>query len=254
MLRFYYVIITAIIFNLYFIPLMWYYTKHSEKYSEMDRYKIGLSLINMIKRRGRINTITSGEEHLPKSGGYIMYANHQGKYDALGILASHDKACTLVMDKEASQNIVNNLFINLIDGKRLDKKDPRQQVEIIQQVSAEIIKGRRYLLFPEGGYTDNKNHLQPFHNGSFKIPLMTKCPIVPVVIYDSYRAFTENSLRRVQTQVHYLEPIYYEEYAGMKSKELCALVYARINRKLTEIRNDNSSAEEENAELEELIS
>ena len=252
MLRFYYVIFSAVFLNLYFIPQMWYYTKHSEKFSETERYKIGLNLINMIKRRGRIETITTGMENLPKQGGYIMYANHQGKYDALGILASHEKACTLVMDLEASRNLVNHLFINLIAGKELDKKDPRQQVESIRAVTKEIRTGRRYLLFPEGGYTDNGNELQFFHTGSFKIPLMAKCPVIPVVIFDSYRAFTENSLRRLHTQVHYLAPIPYEEYAGMKSKELCELVYARISEKLDKIKI-GASTEEASEQLEGVI-
>lgn len=254
MLRFYYVIITALIFDLYFIPIMYYMAKHPEKYSERDCYRAGLKLVNMIKRRGRISTQVTGQEHLPAQGGYIMYANHQGKYDALGILSSHKEPCTIVMDKETSESPINNLFINLIKGKRLDKKDPRQQVRIIQEVSEEIIQGRRYLLFPEGGYTDNKNNLQKFHNGSFKIPLMTKCPIVPVVIFDSYRAFTINSLRRVYTQVHYLEPIYYEEYCNMKTREICDLVYKRINLKLHEIQSSSIGETVLREELEEMIS
>lgn len=254
MLRFYYVIITAAIFNLYFIPQMYYCAKHPEKYSESDCYRIGLNLVNMIKKRGRITTIVTGQKNLPQQGGYIMYANHQGKYDALGILSSHENTCTLVMDKETSESLINNLFINLIKGKRLDKKDPRQQVKIIQEVAEEINQGRRYLLFPEGGYADNRNRLQEFHNGSFKIPLMTKCPIIPVVIYDSYCAFTGNTLRKVQTQVHYLEPIYYEEYREMKTKDLCLLVYDKICHKIDEIENvtfNDSTLEED---LEELIS
>ncbi len=254
MLRFYYVIITAAIFNLYFIPQMYYMGKHHEKYTERDCYKAGLGLVNMIKRRGRISTIVTGQEKLPKQGGYIMYANHQGKYDALGILSSHKEPCTIVMDKETSESLINNLFINLIKGKRLDKKDPRQQVKIIQEISTEINQGRKYLLFPEGGYTDNQNRLQEFHNGSFKIPLMTKCPIVPVVIFDSYRAFSINSLRRVKTQVHYLDPIYYEEYSDMKTKELCDLVYDRICHKLKEIQCYTINESEHEEDLEELIS
>ncbi len=254
MLRFYYVIITAAIFNLYFIPQMYYFAKHPEKYTERDCYRAGLKLVNMIKRRGRISTHVTGQENLPEQGGYIMYANHQGKYDALGILSSHAEPCTIVMDKETSESLINNLFINLIKGKRLDKKDPRQQVRIIKEISEEIGQGRRYLLFPEGGYTDNRNRLQEFHNGSFKIPLMTKCPIIPVVVFDSYRAFTTNSLRRVRTQVHYLSPIYYDEYCDMKTKELCDLVYNRICRKLNEIQNYTISEPALEEDLEELIS
>ena len=80
MLRFYYIIFTAIIFNNYYLPLMWYMGKHTDKYSEEACYKLG----------------------------------------------------------------------------------------------------RRYLLFPEGGYTDNKNRLLEFHPGSFKIPLKQNVRLFPL--------------------------------------------------------------------------
>jgi 1-acyl-sn-glycerol-3-phosphate acyltransferase len=216
---------------------MWHYAKHPEKYSEEDCYRVARSLINMIKRRGRIKTIVSGTNHLPQEGGYVIYANHQGKYDMLGIVASHDKPCTIVIDKETTKDIIPLLFTNLVNGKKLDKKDPRQQVETIHQVIHEIKEGRKYLIFPEGGYTDNKNNLQEFHPGSFKIPLKTKCPIIPVAIYDSFKPFSVNSLKKVTTLVYYLEPIFHDQYAGMSTKELCSLVYEKISTKIAEIEN-----------------
>lgn len=237
MLRFYFVIITALIFNFYFIPQMWYYSKHPEKYSEADCYKVASNLVHMIKKRGRITTITNGVENLPKDNGYVIYANHQGKYDMLGIVATHDKPLTIIIDKETTKNIIPLLFTNLIQGKKLDKKDPRQQVSTIHQVINEIKDGRRYLIFPEGGYSDNKNTLQEFHPGSFKIPLKTKCPIIPVAIYNSYKPFSENSIKKVTTQVHYLEPIFHEQYASMSSREISNMVYDRISRKIAEIED-----------------
>jgi 1-acyl-sn-glycerol-3-phosphate acyltransferase len=218
---------------------MWYCAKHPEKYSEDDCYKVARSLINMIKKRGKITTITTGTEFLPEDGGYIMYANHQGKYDMLGIVSTHDKPSTIVIDKETTKEIMPRLYTNLVKGQRLDKKDPRQQVAVIHQVINEILEGRRYLIFPEGGYTDNKNTLQEFHNGSFKIPVKSKCPIVPIAIYDSYKPFSINSLRRVTTQVHYLEPIFFEQYAGMTTKEICDLVFEKIGNKINEIESGN---------------
>lgn len=216
---------------------MWYLAKHPDKYSEETRYNVGRRLIRMIKRRGRITTISTGKEFLPKEGGYIMYSNHQGKYDMLGIVSTHDKPCSIVIDKKTTKEIMPRLYTRLVRGQKLDKKDPRQQVKAIHQVIKEIIEGRRYLLFPEGGYTDNKNNLLEFHTGSFKIPLKAKCPIIPIAIYDSYKPFTINSIKRVTTQVHYLEPIYYEQYAGMSTREICDLVYNRINDKLNEIKS-----------------
>jgi len=166
-----------------------------------------------------------------------MYSNHQGKYDMLGIVSTHDRPCAIVIDKKTTKQIMPRLYTRLVKGQKLDKKDPKQQVRAIHQVIKEIKEGRRYLIFPEGGYSDNKNNLLEFHPGSFKIPLKTKCPIIPVAIYDSYKPFTINSIRRVTTQVHYLEPIFYEQYAGMSTREISALVYDRINNKIAEINN-----------------
>ena len=39
----------------------------------------------------------------------------------------------------------------------------------------------------------------------------------------------------ITTQVHYLEPIYYEEYKDMKSKEIAELVKQRIQDKISSI-------------------
>ena len=74
--------------------------------------------------------------------------------------------------------------------------------------------------------------MQDFMAGSFKCAVRAKAPIVPVAIIDSYKAFGINSLRKVRTQVHFLEPIFYEEYAGMKTTEIADLVKARIAEKI----------------------
>lgn len=153
----------------------------------------------------------------------------------LGIVSTHDKPCAIVIDKKTTKEILPRLYTKLVKGQRLDKVDPRQQVKAIYQVIKEVTEGRRYLIFPEGGYTDNKNTLLDFHPGSFKIPLKAKCPIIPVAIYDSYKPFTINSIKRVTTQVHYLEPIHYDQYAGMSTREICDMVYERIDNKLAEI-------------------
>ena len=63
----------------------------------------------------------------------MMYPNHQGKYDALGIVYTHRKPCSIVMDKAKSNTILVKEFIDLLEGKRLDKKDVRQALTIINR-------------------------------------------------------------------------------------------------------------------------
>lgn len=50
----------------------------------------------------------------------------------------------------------------------------------------------------------------------------------PVAIIDSYKAFDIHSVRKMTAQIHYLEPLTYEEYKGMKTVEIAAIVKSRI--------------------------
>jgi 1-acyl-sn-glycerol-3-phosphate acyltransferase len=120
--------------------------------------------------------------------------------------------------------------------KRLDKKDVRQALTIINEVSEDVKNGKCYILFPEGGYDfNNRNHVCDFKAGSFKIALKTKAPIIPVALIDSYRVFNSFWLGPVTTQVHYLKPILFEEYGSLKTQEIAALVRDRINEKINDV-------------------
>ena len=158
-----------------------------------------------------------------------MYSNHQGKYDTLGIMSSHPKPCTIVIDAYRSKLPITDTSIDWVQGSKLDKTDMKKQLHMILQIADEVKNGRRYIVFPEGGYDHNKNELQDFMAGSFKCATKAKAPIVPVAIIDSYKPFGVNSLRKVKTQVHFLAPIFYEEYGKMTTAEIAEMVKGRIS-------------------------
>lgn len=221
----------------YVVPKMRYYADHPEKYSEEERYELIQYCIHLMNRTGKINTIAYGTEKLPKEGGYMMYPNHQGKYDVLGIVATHKKPCSFVMDKLKSHTMLVREFVDLVQGKRLEKNNPRQGITIINEVAKEVANGKRYILFPEGGYRfNNKNKVCDFKAGSFKIALKSKAPIVPIALIDSYKVFNSFHLGAITTYVYYLDPIYYEEYQNMKTPEIAELVRQRIEQKIAEVK------------------
>lgn len=236
MIRFFYVILINLFRAPYMISKMRYAADHPEKYSIEQRYELTKVVVRMTKNTGMIITKAFGQENLPKEGGYMMYPNHQGKYDALGIVHTHKKPCSLVMDKAKSYSILVREVIDCLEGKRLDKSDTRQAMRIINEVAEEVKNGRIFVLFPEGGYHfNNKNILGEFKPGCFKIALKSHAPIVPVALVDSYRVFNSYWIFPVRTQVHYLEPIYYEQYKDMKTIEIAELVKSRIQEKLDEV-------------------
>lgn len=232
MLRFY---LTALSSPIFVLNMKQRTKKLLKNWEELKAYRYAQKIMNHMKRRSRTHTDVFGYENLPKEGGYILYSNHQGKYDALGILISHDEPCRVLMEMNQSKKIVARQVVDLLKGKRLDFSDPRQQLRVLAELAQEVKEGKRYLIFPEGGWKDNKNELQQFHSGCFRCAIDAKCPVIPVTLVDSYKGLNTNSLRKVTTQVHYLKPIMYEEYKDMKKNELCELVKTRIEEKLTEV-------------------
>ena len=134
MLKFIYVIFMNLFRAPYMIRKMRKQADHPEIYSVEERYSLAQHCVRLMKVTGGIHTKAYGKENLPEEGGYMMYPNHQGKYDALGIVYTHKKPCSIVMDKAKSYTILVREFIDLLEGKRLDKKDVRQAINVINEV------------------------------------------------------------------------------------------------------------------------
>ena len=235
MFKFIYVIIMNLFRAPYIIPKMRREADHPEKYSEQQRYELDQRAVRIMCNTGKIRTACYGKENLPKEGGYIMYPNHQGKFDALAIILCHEQPCSVVMDIKKSKSILVREFIDLLAGKRLDKTDVRQAMTVIREVANEVKEGKRYILFPEGGYEFHTNNdVSEFKPGSFKSATMSRAPIVPVALIDSYKVFNSMHVKPVSVQVHFLKPIRFEEYQGMKTKDIARMVRERIEEKIAE--------------------
>lgn len=235
MYRFYLVIIL----NFFRIPLLLHrlnkMVRHKEEYTEEQRYLEIKRTINIVKNASLVRTKVYGEENLPAEGGYIMYSNHQGKFDALGLFYAHKKPCSVVMDERKSNQALTKQIMALCDGKTLKLNDPRSGLKTIFEMADEVTQGRKFIIFPEGGYRHNKNTLQEFKPGCFKASIKSKSPIVPVALVDSYRVYEGIEFGIITTQVHFLPPIPYEEYLGKSTTEIAQIVRDRIEEKINSV-------------------
>lgn len=229
MLRFIYVIIVNIFRILYYAPKMSHCAKHPEKYSAEDKYALAQKLIATVKRTGRITTEYYGTENLPENGGYIMFANHQGRYDALGVLSGHKRPCSFLITKFRANQFLAKQFFEMMDGVSIDKDSVKDQMKALRQLADNVKEGNIYLVFPEGVYEKGQgNRLLEFKHGCFLSAKNAKCPIVPVALIDSYKVFGINSLKKVTSKVVYLEPIEYETYKDMHVRDISDMVKQRI--------------------------
>lgn len=228
MTRMIYVILVSLPFVIYYMLRCNYVIAHLEQYTEQECYSLVQRMIQIMKKNGKIETLIFGAENLPEEGGYVMYPNHQGKYDALGIIHAHEKPCTFLIDEKRSNLPFVSQIVRLLKASKLDKTNIRNTFRTIGEIANQVKAGRRFIVFPEGGYDDNSNDVEAFKAGAFKCSVKSRTPIVPVALIDSYKVFGVNSLKKVKTQVHFLKPIYYEEYASMTTSEIAAMVKNKI--------------------------
>ncbi len=240
MLRLVYVIIVNVFRIVYYVPKMSYCVRHRDRYSEEYRYILAKRLVNIVIRTSRVETEHIGVENLPLDGGYIMFANHQGRYDPLGIISGHEKPCSFLLDKKRADGFLSGQFAELLDGISIDKDSVKDQMRAIRELSENVKHGKRYLVFPEGRYQKGQgNSTLDFKQGCFIAATHAKCPIVPVTLIDSYKVYGNNSLKKVKTKVIYHKPICYDEYSGMKTKNVAVMVKDIIDKEISARTNIN---------------
>lgn len=165
---------------------------------------------------------------------FLMYANHQGLFDIIALSATCDKPWAAVLKKELYKLPFLKQVVDCTKSYPMDREDLRQSMEVIQAVTKEVKNGRNYLIFPEGTRSKKGNQMLEFHGGSFKCATKAKCPILPIAFIDSFKVLDQKGSRKVTVQIHYLEPISYEEYKDLKATELAKMVHARIEKTVSE--------------------
>lgn len=220
-----------VIRNLLIVPWAYFklrrYARHPDAYSDQERYGFIRFLIQRALKKGNIDLKVYGQENLPEENGFMLYSNHQGKFDPMPIIASCGRPIRAVMKKELYANHFLRLLIDASRSLLMDRGNIRQSVKVIREVVENVNTGHNVVIFPEGE-TSKSNRLMDFHSGSFRCAIETHCPVVPIALVDSFRPFDEKGFKKRRVQIHYLTPITWEEYRELSSSGLAGLVKERI--------------------------
>ena len=194
-------------------------------------------LIRKVNEKSRVNIHFFGKENLPEEQGYLMAPNHQGLFDALILFGTHDQPFKFIVKKELMHVFVLKNVLHMVDALAIDRENIRASVKVIRQASKDMAAGTSYVIFPEGTRCRQQNKMLEFKGGTFKSVMNAKKPIVPVALIDCYKVFDNNSIEKVDAQIHYLTPIYYDEYKDMSSTEVASMVQSRIEKCINENEN-----------------
>ena len=213
---------------LVYYPKMVYMAFHQHKYTADQMYAYCLKMITFAVDSAGLKVQAYGLENIPEKDGFYICANHQEKYDPLAIWYCFPRQLGVILDDLATHRPFIREVCRLIKSKKLIKHNAHSIVRAYSEITKELKQGQNYMVFPEGGYEEEAGKLSEFMPGSFKSPQRAHCVILPVAIIDSYKIFDRGFHTTNPIQVHYLKPIAPEEYEGMATTEIAALVKDRI--------------------------
>lgn len=225
-------IVLMVLRNFWRIPYMWWklchYAKHTDEYPVQEKWNHIRRILSLGVSSGNIELQVHGQENIPEEDGFMMYANHQGMFDVLAIAATCERPLSAVLKKELAEIPFLKQIRLCTNSFAMDREDIKQSMTVIMDVIKAVKKGQNVLIFPEGTRSRLGNKLVEFHRGSFKCATKTNCVIVPVAFVDCFKVLDQKGCKPVTVQIHYLKPIYPEEYKGMNTQELAEMVKGRI--------------------------
>jgi len=175
-----------------------------------------------------------GRENIPKKGNVCFVCNHNGFFDIVMLLAFCGRPFGFVAKKELSYVPFLNLWIFMLGGLFIDRKNVRKAIRTINKGVDRVKAGGGMLIFPEGHRSKGRG-LLPFHPGSLKLATQAGAVIVPVAIEGSYDVFERNNrvVGGVETKIAFLEPINTAEIPNEEKKQvLCDRIYTAIKEEL----------------------
>ncbi|MDR1420356.1 MAG: 1-acyl-sn-glycerol-3-phosphate acyltransferase [Treponema sp.] len=129
-----------------------------------------------------------GRENIPPRGGVCFVSNHGSIFDIVLHLAYAGRPIGFIAKKELAYIPLLNMWIYLLGGLFVDRKNIRRAVRTINKGVALIKAGGAMIVFPEG-HRSRGQGLLPFHPGSLKLATQAEAPVVPVALAGSYDVF-----------------------------------------------------------------
>lgn len=227
-------LVMVVLKNIGLVPGAWIklckYAKHTNEYSYEEKYKHIRYILKHVCKSGNIDLQVTGLENIPTEDGFLLCGNHQGLFDVVAIVDSFERPLAAVLKKELAEIPFLKQIMQCTNSHPMDREDVRQSMKVIQAVTKDIQDGRNILIFPEGTRSKKGNEMNEFHAGTFKCVTKSKAPIVPLAFIDSFKVLDQDGCDPLIVQLHYLEPIYYDEYKDMKTNEIAEMVQERIRK------------------------
>jgi 1-acyl-sn-glycerol-3-phosphate acyltransferase len=163
---------------------------------------------------------TSGREHLPAEGGFVLFPKHQRWEDIPLLGLASPRPVYYVAKFELFQNPISGWFISALGGIPLNRGRPMESRTSLKGMLGYMGKGEGIVVFPEGTYY--RNEMGPGRSGLIRMILSrSKVPLIPVGI-----SYVEG-VGRTTVLINFGKPLQ-EEVPGIGADELLDRVMGAI--------------------------
>lgn len=171
-----------------------------------------------------------GIENIPDDTPVMYAANHRSFYDIILAYSTVPNQTAFISKIEIKKMPCVAQWMYFLHCQFMERGNVKQNLNIILNAISLVKNGYSIYIAPEG--TRNAtDELLPFKEGSMKIALKGKCPIVPVCIHGTEKIF-ENHLPWIHSgkiRIEYGTPIYPDQLDKQEQKHIGAYVHDVIS-------------------------
>ncbi len=195
------------------------------------RWRVAHYLCRAMARLAGIRIQVSGLEHLPRERPCVLVANHASYLDVLILTAALPCSVRYLAKEELESRTATRLPLTRMGALFVERFDPRQAEQDMQQAERAVANGDILAIFPEGTFTAEPG-LGDFHMGAFLTAAHAGVPVAPVAIAGSRQLLRGKEWRphpgRVTVQISAaLEPQGSDWDAALKLKHTAYEVILR---------------------------
>lgn len=211
------------------------------KYSKIDNkfkhYYIRslVHFLNIFPLRLKIKV--TGKENLPKTGGYVIYANHKSYTDPFILYTLINRPMALAAKKGIYKLPIVKPWIEAIGCIQIDRENNREAAKSMLQGIERVKNGLIMGIFPEGGIKDRDDEkMVAVRAGAYKLATKAEAPIVPITMMGTSEVKNRAPFRRTIIHVIVHPPLYYKDYENLSTVEIGDIVAKLTNDTITNVK------------------
>ena len=185
----------------------------------------------------------SGQDHIPRTGGVLIAANHTSYLDIPILGCALPRQASFIGRMDLFSGIVGTILRYLgwipIRRERVDRK-------AFDEAVGRLKAGRVVVIYPEGSRSPD-GQLQPGKPGIGMIAAAAGCPVVPALLEGTYEALPPGAswIRVRPIRVIFGQPMDFSAELESESEDTKKVVYQQMSQeimdKIAELRREMSS-------------